>query len=81
MRWMDRTAKVAAVLAELARSPVVALLGARQVGKTTLARQVAERSRSRPTLFDLENPDHVRRLSDPLAARDAFTTSDSAGSR
>ena len=37
----------------LARNPVVALLGARQAGKTTLARQVAAGTR-RSTVFDLE---------------------------
>jgi len=65
---MVRTAWVDSVLAALRHSPVVALLGARQVGKTTLAHQVAARFRSRTTLFDLENPDHVRRLADPMAA-------------
>ncbi len=37
--WMiDRDLHLGAVRSLLARSPVVALLGARQVGKTTLAR-------------------------------------------
>jgi hypothetical protein len=45
--------------------PVVALLGARQVGKTTLARELA-RSRPGPsTRFDLEDPADLARLSDP----------------
>lgn len=39
----------------LDESPVVALLGARQVGKTTLARQLAEQSGA-ATIFDLERP-------------------------
>jgi len=43
------------VLLRLAESPVVTLLGARQVGKTTLARQVIERTRP-ATVFDLESP-------------------------
>ncbi len=43
--------------------PVVALVGARQVGKTTLARQLAA---SRPTSwFDLEDPADLARLADP----------------
>jgi predicted AAA+ superfamily ATPase len=50
----------------LERSPVVSLLGPRQTGKTTLARAVA-RGR-KVTLFDLENPSHVARLSAPLQA-------------
>ena len=45
--------------------PVVALVGARQVGKTTLARQLAA-SRKGPTVwFDLENPADLARLADP----------------
>ncbi len=44
--------------------PVVALLGARQVGKTTLARQLAA-TRTLTTWFDLENPADLARLDDP----------------
>ena len=45
--------------------PVVTLLGARQVGKSTLARQLVA-SRSDPTAwFDLENPVDLTRLADP----------------
>lgn len=45
--------------------PAVAILGARQVGKTTLARQIAA-SQKKPSLYlDLENPLDVRRLADP----------------
>jgi len=43
------------VIFRLAESPVVTLLGARQVGKTTLARQVQERVGT-ATVFDLESP-------------------------
>ena len=45
--------------------PVVALLGARQVGKSTLARQLTASHRGRTTWFDLENPADLARLSDP----------------
>ena len=44
--------------------PVVALLGARQVGKTTLARQLAAK-RAVTTWFDLEDPADLARLDDP----------------
>ena len=44
--------------------PVVALLGARQVGKTTLARQLAAK-RTTSTWFDLEDPADLARLDDP----------------
>lgn len=50
----------------LRRHPVVAIVGARQVGKTTLARQVATAAGRPATLFDLENPEHLARLSDPM---------------
>jgi len=55
----------------LARNPVVAILGARQVGKTTLARQLVE-GQSRPaTIFDLERSQDLARLEDPeLALQD-----------
>jgi len=40
----------------LKESPVVALLGARQVGKTTLSEQVAAAWQGTSTVFDLERP-------------------------
>ncbi len=46
--------------------PVVALLGPRQCGKTTLARAYAEREPSE--FFDLENPVDLRRLTAPMQA-------------
>lgn len=49
----------------LTRFPVVALLGPRQVGKTTLAADVAERSKLDVLRLDLELPSHVARLADP----------------
>src|SRR5512134_1667632 len=48
--------------------PVVAIVGARQVGKTTLAEQFARRARGPTTRFDLENPSHLAELSDPMLA-------------
>lgn len=49
----------------LRERPVVALLGARQVGKSTLARQLAAARRGPTTWFDLENPVDIARLSEP----------------
>ena len=48
-------------------SPVVALIGARQVGKTTLAKEIAGRH-APAHLFDLESSADLARLSDPLLA-------------
>jgi predicted AAA+ superfamily ATPase len=49
----------------LARSPVVALLGPRQCGKTTLARQLM---RAGDSLFDLEDPASIEALRSPRIA-------------
>lgn len=68
MKFVDRSGNVAAVQRRLRASPVVALLGARQVGKTTLARQVAERFGGPITTFDLEDPRDLARLADPMLA-------------
>jgi len=46
--------------------PIAALLGARQCGKTTLAKEMAGAEPS--TYFDLENPVDLRRLEAPLRA-------------
>jgi len=57
----------------LSRNPVVAVLGARQVGKTTLARDLVERSRRSATIFDLERARDVARLEDPELALGGLT--------
>lgn len=49
----------------LRESPVVALLGARQVGKSTLARRLAASQRGPTAWFDLENPADLARLEAP----------------
>ena len=54
----------------LKKNPAVALLGPRQCGKTTLARQLAGASRS--TYFDLENPVDLARLSEPMTALESL---------
>jgi len=50
--------------------PVTALLGPRQCGKTTLARELAEGQPS--TYFDLENPRDLARLDQPLQALESL---------
>ena len=49
-----RTDLLAAAVEGLSEAPVVALLGARQVGKTTLAKQVAGTWQGPFRIFDLE---------------------------
>ena len=57
---------VQAVQGALARSPAVALVGPRQVGKTTLARSLL--AADSPNWFDLEDPASAAALAQPLAA-------------
>lgn len=51
----------------LRRYPVVALLGARQVGKTTLAHEISRARGGASHFYDLENPRDVARLQDPMS--------------
>jgi predicted AAA+ superfamily ATPase len=56
------------VRALLKSFPVVAILGARQVGKTTLARRLGRTWPGGTTAFDLEDPGDIARLQDPMLA-------------
>lgn len=67
MLMIERHLHSDALRALLRDSPVVALLGPRQVGKSTLARQLARRW-GRAAFFDLERLADVRRLSEPERA-------------
>jgi uncharacterized protein len=63
---ITRTALLSQLETALGRSPCVALLGPRQCGKTTLARQIAE---TRPSeILDLEDPGVEARLANPKMA-------------
>ena len=50
----------------LSVQPICAILGARQVGKTTLARQFSEQYTGKVEFFDLENPIHLASLENPM---------------
>jgi predicted AAA+ superfamily ATPase len=63
---LPRPSRLAALEAPLARSPVVAMLGPRQCGKTTLARQLVPAASA--NYFDLEDPISLARLDQPLTA-------------
>jgi predicted AAA+ superfamily ATPase len=65
---VERESEVRAVRGLLQRHRVVGIVGARQVGKTTLARMVVQRSRRAATIFDLEHPEDLARLQDPMLA-------------
>lgn len=63
---------LAQINAALNQFPIVALLGPRQCGKTTLAREIAghssDSSAKRPHYFDLEDSEDLARLADPKLA-------------
>ena len=59
-RWLTE------VRGALARSRVTALIGPRQSGKTTLARQIVPLES--PAYFDLEDPRSLARLAEPMTA-------------
>jgi len=62
----DRTALLEQLRAALRRSRVVVLLGPRQCGKSTLARELVDESSG--NYFDLENPASLARLDEPMVA-------------
>lgn len=65
---IERTEHVDRVTRLLARYPVVGVLGARQIGKTTLARRISRGWKGETSHFDLEDPIDLERLSDPRLA-------------
>ena len=70
-RMIQREQHLLKVEGLLTRHPVVAILGARQVGKTTLAEEIRQRFAGPSTRFDLEDPDDLARLAEPkLALKD-----------
>ena len=64
---IERATLTEAVADALAANPVVAILGPRQCGKTTLARAIAA-AREDCEFFDLEDPVDIGRLSAPMQA-------------
>jgi hypothetical protein len=67
---ISRPADSARLASALRRNPVVALVGPRQCGKTTLARTHA--AVGGPNYFDLENPADLGRLDTPMTALSAL---------
>ena len=65
---IPRSAHASRLKERLRRNPVVAILGARQVGKTTLAGQLAEAWQGPVTRYDLEYPPDLAKLQDPVLA-------------
>ena len=65
---IQRTAYLNTLRQRLAENPVVALVGPRQVGKTTLARMLADSWPGAVHAFDLESPADLARLTHPELA-------------
>ena len=65
----DRTRSRTEYTSQIASAaPVVGIIGARQVGKTTLARLIIKGIRGPSSYFDVENPEDLARLEDPMLA-------------
>lgn len=65
---IERTQHLLTLEGLLQRFPVVAILGTRQTGKTTIARQLLARYPGPATLFDLEDPAELAQLTSPMLA-------------
>jgi predicted AAA+ superfamily ATPase len=71
MQDLPRPRLAARVEEALRRSPIVALIGPRQCGKTTLARMLAAGTDA--TFLDLEHPADARRLENPFTTLEPLT--------
>ncbi|PCI38208.1 MAG: hypothetical protein COB50_02645 [Thiotrichales bacterium] len=75
---IQRSQYIEQINSDFRMHPVVALLGPRQCGKTTLARSFVDhylqaKPLSSVQIFDLENPIHVEQLKNPLLALQNLT--------
>lgn len=69
---IPRYNNIARLKALLDHFPVVGIIGARQVGKTTLAHMLAGEIGQEVTYFDLENPEDLARINDPMLSLKAL---------
>jgi len=65
---IDRQREVKTLVTLLKRYRIVVIIGARQVGKTTLAHYLIQHARRNAAFYDLENPEDTARLADPMLA-------------
>ncbi len=65
---IDRRRELETLQGLIKRNPVVGIVGARQVGKTTLAHALAPIIGTATSYFDLENPEDLAQLADPMMA-------------
>ena len=68
---IPRTYHVSQIMSRMEQNPVVAIIGARQVGKTTITHEIATLIKMPIHRFDLEDPEDLAPLNEPkLALKD-----------
>jgi predicted AAA+ superfamily ATPase len=65
---IERARALRTLASLLNRHRIVGIIGARQVGKTTLARLLLKKVKRPSAYYDLENPEDIARLADPMLA-------------
>lgn len=69
---LPRSHHIAEIESRLSTVPVVAIIGARQVGKTTIAQSISGNLAEQAHYFDLERPGDLARLSEPELALESL---------
>lgn len=70
---MEREAYLEAIRTQLRIHPICGILGARQVGKTTLVHQFIEQYKGKVEILDLEDPLQLKRLENPMLTLRLFS--------
>jgi len=65
---IERLAQIDRIKSLLSQNPIVAIIGARQVGKTTITYEIEKHWKAPSTRFDCEDPDDLVRLNEPKLA-------------
>ena len=63
---IERTHDLERLQTLIEQFPVTAIIGARQVGKTTIAQELGQRLGWKATRFDLEDPEDYERMRDTM---------------
>jgi len=70
---IKRSSEITELKKRLNNNPIVAILGPRQCGKTTLSKQFFSQHKAKHTVFDLEDPRDIERINNPLLALEGLT--------
>ena len=65
---IERLTQIEHIKSLLSQNPIVAIIGARQVGKTTITYEIEKHWKTPSTRFDCEDPDDLVRLNEPKLA-------------